>query len=85
LALIPEGDEIELDVPARRLVLHVDDAELARRHARYTPPPPAFTRGYGTLYLDHVLRAPDGADFDFLRGGPGVTGYPTNPRATDGR
>ena len=37
----------------------------------WTPPPPAFTRGYGKLYLDHVLQAPDGADFDFLRGGPG--------------
>ena len=47
------------------------DEELARRRAQWTPPPPAFTRGYGKLYLDHVLQAPDGADFDFLRGGPG--------------
>jgi dihydroxy-acid dehydratase len=71
LALVRDGDEIELDVPARRLTLHVPEPELARRRAAWRPPPPAFTRGYGRLYLDHVLQAPDGADFDFLRGGPG--------------
>ncbi len=71
LALVQSGDEIELDVPDRRLTLHVPDDELARRRARWTPPRPAFTRGYGKLYLDHVLQAPEGADFDFLRGGPG--------------
>jgi L-arabonate dehydrase len=79
LALVQNGDEIELDVPARRLVLHVPDVELARRRARWTPPPPAFTRGYGKLYLDHVLQAPDGADFDFLRGGPGRDWKPYEP------
>jgi dihydroxy-acid dehydratase len=71
LALVQSGDEIELDVPGRRLTLHVADEELARRRACWTPPPPAFTRGYGKLYLDHVLQAHEGADFDFLRGGPG--------------
>jgi L-arabonate dehydrase len=79
LALVQEGDEIELDVPGRRLTLHVSDTELARRHARWTPPPPAFTRGYGKLYLDHVLQAPEGADFDFLRGGPGRDWAPYEP------
>jgi dihydroxy-acid dehydratase len=79
LALVQEGDEIELDVPGRRLVLHVPDEELARRRARWAPPPPAFTRGYGKLYLDHVLQAPEGADFDFLRGGPGQDWSPYDP------
>jgi dihydroxy-acid dehydratase len=79
LALVQTGDEIELDVPARRLVLHVPDEEIARRRAEWTPPPPAFTRGYGRLYLDHVLQAPDGADFDFLRGGPGQDWQPYEP------
>jgi dihydroxy-acid dehydratase len=79
LALVRNGDEIELDVPARRLVLHVPDEELARRRAQWTPPPPAFTRGYGKLYLDHVLQAPEGADFDFLRGGPGQDWKPYEP------
>src|SRR5438552_5250016 len=79
LALVESGDEIELDVPGRRLTLHVDEAELARRRARFTPPPAAFTRGYGKLYLDHVLQAPEGADFDFLRGGPGRDWAPYEP------
>jgi dihydroxy-acid dehydratase len=71
LALVRTGDEIELDVPGRRLTLHVADDELARRRAAWRPPRPAFTRGYGKLFLDHVLQAHEGADFDFLRGGPG--------------
>jgi dihydroxy-acid dehydratase len=79
LALVRDGDEIELDVPGRRLVLHVSDEELARRRATWRPPPPAFTRGYGKLYLDHVLQAPEGADFDFLRGGPGRDWSPYHP------
>ena len=68
-----------VDVPGRRLTLHVPDEELARRRAAWTPPPPAFTRGYGRLYLDHVLQAPEGADFDFLRGGPGRDWTPYEP------
>jgi dihydroxy-acid dehydratase len=79
LALVRNGDEIELDVPGRRLVLQVSDEELARRRAAWTPPPPAFTRGYGKLYLDHVLQAPEGVDFDFLRGGPGRDWPPYEP------
>lgn len=68
LALVQTGDEIELDVARRALTLRVDDAELARRRARWRPRPPHFTRGYGRLFLDHVLQASEGCDFDFLRG-----------------
>ncbi len=68
LALVRDGDEIELDVPRRTLSLRVDEAELARRKAAWTPRPPHFTRGYGRLFLDHVLQANEGCDFDFLRG-----------------
>jgi dihydroxy-acid dehydratase len=68
LALVREGDTIELDVPARRLNLLVDDTELARRRAARQPPPLAYTRGYGKLFLDHVQQANQGCDFDFLRG-----------------
>jgi dihydroxy-acid dehydratase len=68
LALVRDGDEIELDVPGRRIHLHVDDAELARRREAWRPPEPAYRRGYGRLYLDHVTQAPQGADFDFLVG-----------------
>lgn len=68
LALVRDGDEIELDVPNRRIHLHVDEAELERRRAAWQPPEPAFRRGYGRLYLDHVTQAPAGCDFDFLVG-----------------
>jgi dihydroxyacid dehydratase/phosphogluconate dehydratase len=47
LALVRDGDEIELDVPRRALTLRVSDEELARRRAAWTPPPPHFTSGYG--------------------------------------
>src|SRR5882762_6414595 len=68
LALVQNGDEIELDVPRRTLTLRVRDEELARRRAAWTPRPPHYTRGYGKLFLDHVLQANEGVDFDFLRG-----------------
>ena len=67
LALVHEGDEIELDVPARRLALKVSDEELARRRAAWTPPP-APRSGYVKLYVEHVQQADRGADLDFLRG-----------------
>lgn len=68
LALVRDGDEIELDVAGRGLQLYVDAAELARRRADWTAPAPQYTRGYGQLYLRHVNQAPLGCDFDFLRG-----------------
>jgi dihydroxy-acid dehydratase len=68
LALVESGDEIELDVVNRRIHLHVSDAELARRRERWQPPVQKTTRGYTKLFLDHVMQAPDGCDFDFLRG-----------------
>jgi dihydroxy-acid dehydratase len=69
LALVRDGDRIELDVPARRLQLLVDDAELERRRSAWKPPRPHFHRGFGTLYMKHVTQADRGCDFDFLEGG----------------
>jgi dihydroxy-acid dehydratase len=68
LALVREGDWIELDVAARRLHLDVDDAELARRRAEWVAPEPAFKSGYQALYVEHVMQADKGMDFDFLLG-----------------
>jgi L-arabonate dehydrase len=68
LALVRDGDEIELDVPRRTLSLRVEAAELARRKEAWEPRPAQFTRGYGRLFLEHVLQANEGCDFDFLRG-----------------
>src|SRR4029453_3652968 len=68
LALVRDGGEIGLDVPARSLNLKVSDDELARRKAAWKSRPPHFTRGYGRLFLDHVLQANEGCDFDYLKG-----------------
>jgi dihydroxy-acid dehydratase len=65
LALVRDGDVIELDVHNRTLNLLVDEPELARRRTAWQPLAPAFTRGYGRLYLEHVLQAEQGCDFDF--------------------
>jgi dihydroxy-acid dehydratase len=69
LAFVRDGDLVELDIPARKLTLKIDDAEMARRRAAWTPPKPHFTRGFGTLYLKHVTQANEGCDFDFLEAG----------------
>ena len=71
LALVQNGDLVTLDVAKRRLHLEVDDAELARRRAAWTPPPSHGERGYVKLYVDHVLQANEGADLDFLVGRSG--------------
>ena len=72
LALVESGDMIELDVERRRLHLEVDDAELARRRARWMPPEAPMSRGYVKLYFDHVQQANRGADLDFLVGSSGA-------------
>jgi dihydroxy-acid dehydratase len=68
LALVRDGDVIELDVPARRLTLRVSDDELAARRASWTPRAPLYPRGFGRLYAQHVTQADRGCDFDFLEG-----------------
>jgi dihydroxy-acid dehydratase len=70
LALVRDGDLIELDVAARRLNLQVSEEELARRKASWTAPKPRFARGYGALNQLHVLQADKGCDFDFLEEPP---------------
>jgi len=69
LAVVQTGDIIELDVPARRLQLMIDDAEMARRLAAWKPPAPVVPPGgYASLYIEHVQQASEGADLDFLVG-----------------
>jgi dihydroxy-acid dehydratase len=70
LAAVRTGDEVELDVPGRRLTLHVPAEEIAQRLAAFTPPAFPYRRGYGRLFLQHVMQAPQGCDFDFLTGDP---------------
>jgi dihydroxy-acid dehydratase len=72
LALVRDGDMIELDVAARRLYLDVSDDELARRRAAWRSPEPHYGRGYGAMYSKHVTQAHLGCDFDFLHHGPPV-------------
>jgi L-arabonate dehydrase len=72
LAVVRNGDMIELDVPNRRIHLHVSDGELSRRLAEWTPPEPPLSSGYWKLYVDHVLQADQGADLDFLVGKRGA-------------
>jgi L-arabonate dehydrase len=71
LALVKEGDLIELDVAKRKLQLHVSDAELAARRAAWKKPKPHLSRGYWKLYVEHVNQASEGADLDFLVGKSG--------------
>jgi len=72
LALVRDGDLIELDVPQRRLHLHVSNEELAQRRRDWKPPPAPLSSGYWKLYVDHVLQADEGADLDFLVGRRGA-------------
>jgi dihydroxy-acid dehydratase len=67
LALVKNGDRIRLSVRERKIDLLVDEKELAARKARWKPPITIPTRGYAKLYMDHVLQAEYGCDFDFLR------------------
>jgi dihydroxy-acid dehydratase len=67
LALIRNGDVVELDVTKRRLSVRLSDAELAVRRDAWTPPPPRYGRGYGWMFSRHIEQADKGCDFDFLR------------------
>jgi len=69
LALVRDGDRIELDVERRRLQLQVDDAELMRRRRLWQQPAPHYARGYGALYAKHITQANKGCDFDFMHAG----------------
>jgi dihydroxyacid dehydratase/phosphogluconate dehydratase len=68
LALVRDGDWVELDVEARKLHLEVSDEELERRRGEWVAPEPEFKSGYQALYVEHVMQASEGADFDFLLG-----------------
>jgi len=68
LALLKEGDIVELDVEARQLNMRVSDEELARRRATWRPKEGIYPRGYGKLFLQHIKQANEGCDFDFLEG-----------------
>jgi L-arabonate dehydrase len=68
LAVVQNGDEIELDIDTRKLELRVSEDELNRRRAGWKPEPVTWTGGYQRLYIDHVMQADRGADLDFLVG-----------------
>jgi dihydroxy-acid dehydratase len=67
LALVRNGDRVRLSVKNRTIDLVVPEEELRKRKAAWQPPAPPPTRGYAKLYMDHVLQAEHGCDFDFLR------------------
>jgi dihydroxy-acid dehydratase len=67
LAVVEDGDPIVLDVSEGKLDLDIPPVEIERRRALIAPPQPKYTRGYGAIYLSHVLQADAGCDFDFLR------------------
>jgi dihydroxy-acid dehydratase len=71
LALVQNGDMIELDVKNRTLNLEVAEEELQRRRALWTKPKPRAERGYVKMFIEHVEQADKGCDFDFLIGGSG--------------
>jgi dihydroxy-acid dehydratase len=66
LALVRDGDLIELDVPNRKLNLLVGEEEMAKRRAEWVKPQRRYERGFGALFSEHVTQADRGCDFDFL-------------------
>jgi dihydroxy-acid dehydratase len=68
LALLKEGDVIELDVHARQLNMRVNEEDLAHRRAAWKPKQGIYPRGYGKLFMQHIQQADQGCDFDFLEG-----------------
>ncbi len=75
LAAVRTGDLIHLDVPRRELTLEVSDSELKRRMTHWHPGKRRYSRGYYTMFLEHVLQADMGCDFDFLQGQPADVPY----------
>jgi len=71
IALVNDGDIIELDVEKRRLHLDVSQEELQKRKEAWKKPDPVATRGYVKLYIDNVQQAHLGADWEVLNGGSG--------------
>ncbi|MFY7911321.1 MAG: IlvD/Edd family dehydratase [Emticicia sp.] len=71
LGLVQNGDEIEVDVPNRKIHLHVSDEELAERRKNWTPIDLGYDRGYTQMYINTVMQADKGADLDFLVGKSG--------------
>ncbi|UVI27777.1 dihydroxy-acid dehydratase [Paenibacillus spongiae] len=69
LAIVREGDWIELDIEASTIRLDLEDGEIAERLAAWQPPKPQHKRGYPRLFADHTLQAPEGCDLDVLRPG----------------
>ena len=68
LALLKEGDVIELDVHARQLNMRVNEEDIAQRRAAWKPKQGIYPRGYGKLFMQHIQQADQGCDFDFLEG-----------------
>lgn len=75
LAIVENGDPIRLDVESRRLDLLIPEEELQRRLNAWRPVPNKYRRGYYTMFLEHILQADKGCDFDFLVGAPGDEPY----------
>ena len=82
LSLVRTGDRIRLDAANRRLDMLVPDAELAARRSDWRPRPKSDARGYRSLFLNHVLQANEGCDFDFLRGNSPVMTSVRGPGGT---
>ncbi|MDB4679344.1 dihydroxy-acid dehydratase, partial [Rhodopirellula sp.] len=68
LALVESGDEIEINVPERKIHWHVSDDEISRRREKLLPSQELPERGYQRMYAKHVTQADKGCDFDFLTG-----------------
>ena len=68
LALLKEGDVVELDVAKKELNMRVSEEELSRRRSAWKPKESIYLRGYGKLFMQHIKQADEGCDFDFLEG-----------------
>jgi len=73
LALLRNGDIVEVDIPNRTLNMRVSDEDLQRRRSEWSAPPPHYGRGYGWMFAKHIQQADKGCDFDFLETAFGPT------------